>query len=158
LLKLFTKQGLQAPTNGFSRCFWLAAPLSRCKQSPNPHVTCFPYRSMALVSRLFTSPSYSRQVILLVRTRCSSLANRSSLLSPPRSGKSNGVNCSWRFFNSTTALLRNAGLKATEKVIPKKKIKSEEIRRLFGLAKPEKYRLLGIFLVFHYFLLLRLRP
>ena len=149
--KLVTKQSLhlQAPKNGFSRCLWLAAPLSRCKQSPNPHVTCVPYRSMALVSRLFTSLSYSRQVILLVRTRCSSLANSSSLLPPTRSGKSHGVNCSWRFFNSTTALLRNAGLKATDKVIPKKKIQSEEIRRLFGLAKPEKYRLLGIFFVFY---------
>ena len=94
---------------------------------------------MALVSRLFTSPSYSRQVILLVRARCSSLASRS--LQPARSGKGNGgVNCSWRLFSST-ALLRNAGLKTAEKVRPK--LKSEEVRRLIGLAKPEKYRLLG---------------
>ncbi|XP_046632752.1 ATP-binding cassette sub-family B member 10, mitochondrial-like [Daphnia pulicaria] len=95
---------------------------------------------MALVSRLFTSPSYSRQVILLVRARCSSLASRS--LQPARSSKSNGgVNCSWRFFSSSSALLRNAGLKTAEKVKPK--LKSEEVRRLIGLAKPEKYRLLG---------------
>lgn len=97
---------------------------------------------MALVSRLLTSQSCSRQVILL-RTRCNSLASR---FLPARSGKNNvAVTCSWRFLSSTTAL-RNAGLKTAETAtkVAKPKIKSEEVRRLAGLAKPEKYRLAGI--------------
>ncbi|KAI9552331.1 ABC transporter [Daphnia sinensis] len=95
---------------------------------------------MALVSRLLTSPSYCRQVIFLTRTRCSSLASRSFLHA--KHGKSNSV-CSWRFLSSTS--LRNAGLTTTETATKatKPKIKSEELRRLVGLAKSEKYRLTG---------------
>ncbi|KAK4037110.1 ABC transporter [Daphnia magna] len=95
---------------------------------------------MALVSRLLRSPSYFRQVIFLTRTRCSSLASRSVLHA--NHGKSNSV-CSWRFLSSTS--LRNAGLTTTETTTKatKPKIKSEELRRLVGLAKSEKYRLTG---------------
>ncbi|XP_045033982.1 ATP-binding cassette sub-family B member 10, mitochondrial [Daphnia magna] len=95
---------------------------------------------MALVSRLLRSPSYFRQVIFLTRTRCSSFASRSVLHA--NHGKSNSV-CSWRFLSSTS--LRNAGLTTTETTTKatKPKIKSEELRRLVGLAKSEKYRLTG---------------
>ncbi|XP_057377426.1 ATP-binding cassette sub-family B member 10, mitochondrial-like [Daphnia carinata] len=95
---------------------------------------------MALVSRLLASPSCSRQVIFLTRAKCSSLASRSFLHA--KHGKNNSV-CSWRFLSSTS--LRNAGLTTTETATKatKPKIKSEELRRLVGLAKSEKYRLTG---------------
>ena len=112
-------------------------PVPDVNKSWRNHVTWFSYRFMALVSRILASKSFSSQVILL-RARCSGLINR---FPPVRQGKSNAV--TWRFL-STTAL-RNAGLAATEATTKavRPKIKSEEVKRLIGLAKPEKYRLTG---------------
>ena len=91
---------------------------------------------MSLIFRLLT-PTCSRQVIQL---RTSFL--RSNSLFPRLKNDSKNTNCLARFV-FTSAGRRAGSTAVSEAAASKPKLKTDEVKRLLSLAKPEKYRLAG---------------